>query len=83
MRNARQFDTRRFDIRIGRLGASTGRSSTGRPRRPVHPITAITTSGPSWPAPASGYLEATGRDEQGHLLLTVVPVRAEDHVNLL
>ena len=75
MRNTRQFDTRRFDTRIARLDSSTGRASTGR-RRPVHRVTA-TTSGPSWPAPASGYLEATGRDEQGHLLLTVVPIRSD------
>lgn len=70
MRNARQYDIRRSDGRVARFGIPAGRHRS-RPKTHLQ-----VPAGPAWPAPVSGYLEATGRDEQGHLLLTVVPLRA-------
>lgn len=76
MRNARQLDPRQPGTRANRANREgrPGRTGTptGRHRRPARPPVVPDSS---WPAPAHGYLEATGHDEAGHLLLTVVPLR--------
>lgn len=66
MRNARQFAIRsRSGFPPGRCHARA--TAPGR-----------TVVGPGWPAPVHGYFEATGRDADGHLLLSVVPVPQAD-----